>query len=122
VAGAEASLVTRTVSVPETFWVLVPIADAAAGKALGGKLDTVPMRDWQIVRSSPLGMALSMGLFNTQTSANARLAKVKAAVPDAVVHVKRQSRPQYWVRATAPENVLKAEYETVATVQNCSAN
>lgn len=121
-AGAEVVLLDRPVDIPKGYWVLAAVPNAATGKLLGAELDKISMRDWQVVKSSPLGMALSMGLFNTKASARLRLNQVKAAVPDAVLHVKTRAKPQFWIQADAPEKVLQTEYENVKTVQNCSSS
>lgn len=120
--GADAMLLDRSVDIPDGYWVLAAVPDAATGKSLGAALEKASMPDWQLVRSSPLGLAVSMGLFQPEKAAKRRLSNVKAVVPDAVLHVKTKTKPQFWIQAEAPEKVLQTEFENVKTVQNCSSN
>lgn len=120
--GVTVLLVDRPVEISDGYWVLAAVPDAATSKLLGAELDKASMRDWQLVKSSPLGMALSMGLFNTKASARLRLNRVKAVVPDAVLHVKTRVKPQFWIQADVPEKILQTGFDNVKTVQNCSSS
>lgn len=120
VAGAEVELLEQVVALPNSYWVLAPVTSVEQGRQLGLQLTAISMRDWQVVKSSPLGLALSLGLFNTRTSAEVRLEQVKPVVSEAVLRTKPQSRMRYWVRASASEDLLEAEYSSVQTVRNCT--
>lgn len=120
--GLEVALVEKAVAAPAGYWVLAPVENAAEGRALATRLDTIPMRDWQIVRRSPYGMALSMGLFNVRSAAEVRLKQVRPVAPDALIYAKQEAKTQFWIEAKGAQKIIAAESVAVNSTQSCSAN
>lgn len=120
--GLKVSVQKKAVSAPAGYWLLAPVVDAAAGRELAAKLNEIPMRDWQVLRNSPYGVAVSMGLFNVRSAAEVRLKQVRAVAPSALIYAKQQSKSQYWIQATGAGKVIMAESGAAKVALECDAN
>lgn len=77
--GYTGDLNRRNESVHRGRWVLFPVADTTEAQALIAALNEEGLEDFGLVRKSPLGMAVSAGLYAGDRSLNARLGTLMRA-------------------------------------------
>lgn len=77
--GHTAELSERDERINRGFWVLLPVANAREAETLMAAFEQEGFNDFGLVRKSPLGMAVSAGLYSGERSLNARLESLISA-------------------------------------------
>jgi hypothetical protein len=77
--GYTAELSERDEKINRGRWVLFPVANTSEAEALIAAFEQEGLKDFGLVRKSPLGMAVSAGLYAGERSLNARLDSLMSA-------------------------------------------